>query len=97
MDNNIIEEKKISEETLKEVAGGTAFTAYTNGSETVVYKKDDQGRPTHFAKADIIWHYKCPKCGKIMHEGFLGAFYCDPCDDWYKGVSDYIVYDRYYK
>lgn len=25
-------------------------------------------------------YYPCPKCGKPMHVGTLGWYYCDPCD-----------------
>lgn len=38
-------------------------------------------------------YYPCPKCGKPMHEGTLGWYYCDPCD--YKSMfAEEIVWRK---
>ena len=30
-----------------------------------------------------VYHYICPKCGRILHKGSFGYLFCDPCDDWF--------------
>ena len=41
-----------------------------------------------------IYHYTCPKCGRILHEGTLGMYYCDPCDDWFTKIGANEVIDQ---
>ena len=30
-----------------------------------------------------VYHYICPKCGRILHKGSFGYLFCDSCDDWF--------------
>lgn len=48
------------------------------------------GRVTHWIKDGEIWHYTCPRCGRILHQGTLGLLYCDPCDDWFTTAEKVI-------
>ena len=60
-----------------------------------VWKTDSQGRVTHWKKnTGEIVHYTCPRCGRILHEGTMGVFYCDPCDDWFMSSPENRVIDQ---
>ena len=38
---------------------------------------------------DINRKYFCPNCGRFVHKGSLGLFYCDPCNEsWY--MEDFL-------
>ena len=41
-----------------------------------------------------VYHYICPKCGRILHQGTMGVLYCDPCDDWFMATPDHQVIDE---
>lgn len=73
------EKRELSEEELAGVAGG---------KETSIYKTDSRGNPTHYLikysdGTQEILYLTCPKCGGLLHKGYMGAFYCDPCNNWY--------------
>lgn len=40
--------------------------------------------------SDADWNasYLCPNCGRPVHHGGWGLFYCDPCDErWWREAS----------
>ena len=39
---------------------------------------------------DINRKYFCPNCGRFVHKGSWGLFYCDPCNEsWF--LEDWLV------
>ena len=80
--------RELSDQELAQASGGDADTA----SE---WKKDSQGRVTHRKSGlGTIYHYTCPRCGRILHEGTMGMLYCDPCDDWFSKLGANMVIDQ---
>lgn len=81
----------LSDEELDKVTGG--YEGHSVIGSLNVIRRDSKGNPTHFeithdGKTTRIWHYVCPHCGGLLHQGFLGRMYCDPCDEsWFAGVS----------
>ena len=81
--------RELSDQELAQASGGNA------GGMATVWKKDSQGRVTHWKTGSgQIFHYTCPRCGRILHEGTMGVFYCDPCDDWFMAGSANMVIDQ---
>ena len=83
--------RELSDQELAQASGGGALGSAGAASE---WKKDSQGRVTHRISGGTIYHYTCPKCGRILHEGTMGVFYCDPCDDWFMAGSANMVIDQ---
>ena len=81
---------ELSDQELAQASGGGALGSAGAASE---WKKDSQGRVTHWKTGSgQIFHYTCPRCGRILHEGTMGVFYCDPCDDWFsKGGANKVI------
>ena len=80
--------RELSDQELAQASGGDSDTA----SE---WKRDSQGRVTHRKTGlGTIYHYTCPRCGRILHEGTLGMLYCDPCDDWFTKLGANEVIDQ---
>ena len=66
-----------------------------SGGEDPAWKTDSQGRVTHWKKENgKIYHYTCPRCGRILHLGTLNFLYCDPCDDWFMSSPENRVIDQ---
>ena len=84
--------RDLSDQELAQASGGGGDI---NGSAACVWKRDSQGRVTHW-KTDSgkIDHYTCPRCGRILHEGTLDFLYCDPCDDWFCSGNTNKVIDK---
>ena len=80
--------RELSDQELAQASGGNA------GGMATVWKKDSQGRVTHRISGGTIYHYTCPKCGRILHEGTMGMLYCDPCDDWFTKLGANLVIDK---
>ena len=73
--------RELSDQELAQASGGGNRRIESKATE---WKTDSQGRVTHWIKANgEIYHYTCPTCGRILHEGTLSLLYCDPCDDWF--------------
>ena len=69
--------RELSDQELAQASGGDAIFASK-------WKKDSQGRVTHWkTESGEIYHFTCPTCGRILHQGTLNFLYCDPCDDWF--------------
>lgn len=84
--------KELSDQELEQAAGGQADI---NGSSATEWQKDSQGRVTHWhTDYGEIYHFTCPKCGRILHKGTLGYLYCDPCDKWFTSVGANKVIDK---
>ena len=82
--------RELSDQELAQASGGK-YKEYVDD----IWKRDSQGRVTHWKKdSGAIYHYTCPKCGRILHEGTMGVFYCDPCDDWFMAGSANMVIDQ---
>ena len=79
--------RELSDQELAQASGGNA------GGMATVWKKDSQGRVTHWKTGSgQIFHYTCPTCGRILHEGTMGYLFCDPCDDWFsKGGANKVI------
>ena len=83
---------ELSDQELAQASGGGALGSAGAASE---WKKDSQGRVTHWKTGSgQIFHYTCPRCGRILHEGTMGVLYCDPCDDWFMAGSANMVIDQ---
>ena len=86
-----MEDSKMPLEDSKKPLEDEALEGVTGGVITDVY--DNQGRHIgrHFLEDTEFWtgiqtyctiYYACSKCGKPMHKGTMGVFYCDPFDRW---------------
>ena len=87
--------RELSDQELAQASGG-ASDGDPISQECVwdVWKTDSQGRVTHWKKENgKIYHYTCPRCGRILHLGTLNFLYCDPCDDWFMSSSANMVID----
>ena len=74
--------RELPDESLDAVAGGGDGDCNDNNPTPV--GSDSQGNTTHWRLADgDVYHYVCPKCGRLLHQGTLTMLYCDPCDEWY--------------
>ena len=74
--------RELPDESLDAVAGGGDGDCNDNNPTPV--GSDSQGNTTHWRLADgDVYHYVCPKCGRLLHKGTLAMLYCDPCDEWY--------------
>ena len=80
--------RELSDQELAQASGGGGDI---NGSAACVWKRDSQGRVTHWIKDGEIWHYTCPRCGRILHMGTFCLFYCDPCDDWFTDGTKRVI------
>ena len=79
---------ELSDQELEQASGG----GFQGLDKSHAWKRDSQGRVTHRISGGTIYHYTCPKCGRILHEGTLGMYYCDPCDDWFsKGGANEVI------
>ena len=84
--------RELSDQELAKASGGGAVGSAGAASE---WKKDSQGRVTHWKTGSgQIFHYTCPRCGRILHEGTMDVLYCDPCDDWFMPGSANMVIDQ---
>ena len=88
MDEKMNEQKKsIKDEDLEKVSGGGPYSL--RGFMTL--RTDSKGNPTHWwsryygdPSYKDGFHFVCPHCGGLLHQGFLGRLYCDPCDEgWF--------------
>ena len=78
---------ELSDQELAQASGGK-YKEYVDD----IWKRDSQGRVTHRKSGSTIYHYTCPKCGRILHEGTMGYLFCDPCDDWFsKGGANKVI------
>ncbi|MDO4460602.1 MAG: hypothetical protein Q4C42_11100 [Clostridia bacterium] len=88
--------KKIQDETLENVSGGTRTIIELADLTVHVDLTDSQGRPVRWyqetANGVNIWHYECKKCRGYLHFGTLDYLYCDPCD-YILETDKYKVYD----
>ena len=83
---------ELSDQELAQASGGGGDI---NGSAACVWKRDSQGRVTHWKKdSGAIYHYTCPTCGRILHEGTMDYLFCDPCDDWFSKLGANKVIDK---
>lgn len=82
----------LSQEKLEQVSGGTCVPVHEPIINRVI-RTDSRGNPTHWQgycgdmEHDGPFHYVCPHCGGLLHEGFFGRLYCDPCDESWFVVS----------
>ena len=81
---------ELSDQELAQASGG----GFQGLDKSHAWKRDSQGRVTHWKKENgKIYHYTCPRCGRILHLGTLNFLYCDPCDDWFMSSSANMVID----
>ncbi len=91
------EKRMMNDNELEKVTGGEL--PFDTGADVICIRRDSKGNPTHFqgTRSGIpiegnVWHYVCPHCGRLLHEGFLGRMYCDPCDEsWIAGFTIGLV------
>ena len=88
--------REMSEEELDQISGGDGFDGGGGPptTETRVIRRDSKGNPTHWqvyiyeegTPLSKPYHYVCPHCGRLLHEGAFWRLYCDPCDEgWFRG------------
>lgn len=96
--------ENLSDEMLEQVSGG-GIPGGNHGKEVdqVVIRRDGRGNPTHWqsfhgsAAVGQPFHYVCPHCGRLLHEGAFGRVYCDPCDEgWFPGFNVSLRRDGIY-
>ena len=76
--------QELPDESLDAVAGGGHGDFNYEENNPTPVGSDSQGNTTHWLLADgNVYHYECPKCGRLLHQGTLTMLYCDPCDDWF--------------
>ena len=76
--------RELPDESLDAVAGGGDGDFYRDDENPTPVGSDSQGNTTHVRLTDgAVYHYVCPKCGRLLHKGTLTTLYCDPCDEWY--------------
>ena len=76
--------RELPDESLDAVAGGGDGDFYRDDENPTPVGSDSQGNTTHWRHPDgYIYHYVCPKCGRLLHQGTLTMLYCDPCNDWF--------------
>ena len=76
--------QELPDESLDAVAGGGDGNSYDEDKYPMAVGSDSQGNTAHGRLADgDVYHYVCPKCGRLLHQGTLAMLYCDPCDEWY--------------
>ena len=88
--------RDLSDQELAQASGGRDPSGRPDsaGGIDTAWKTDSQGRVTHWKKENgKIYHYTCPRCGRILHLGTLNFLYCDPCDDWFMSSSANMVID----
>ena len=85
---------ELTDEDLVTAAGGKGREGLSV-LQRYVYRTDSQGLPTHWSYYDsnVVYHYNCKRCGRILHEGTMGALYCDPCNTWFWPGTTSEVYD----
>ena len=90
--------RELSDQELAQASGGrdpcVGTDSYGGKDTDTAWKTDSQGRVTHWKTENgKIYHYTCPRCGRILHLGTLNFLYCDPCDDWFMSRSANMVID----
>ena len=78
----------MNDQEMEQVSGGNMEGGCHANVSLVVVRRDSKGNATHWQKQKIDgdyvgkpFHYVCPRCGRLLHEGTLGRMYCDPCDE----------------
>ena len=87
MEEKINEQKlSVKDEELEQATGGEMITPVER--DTAI-RWDSKGNPTHWKPIYSNqhrdgFHYVCPHCGRLLHQGTLKRLYCDPCDEgWF--------------
>lgn len=76
--------RELSDQELEQATGGQIDVGAVVNAENKMARTDSQGRATHwYSRNGGTYHFTCPTCGRILHEGSFGLLYCDPCDEWY--------------
>ena len=88
MDNEKMKKQatEMNAQELEQVSGGRVCTRLPWDVPSVeeVVLRDRKGNPTHYSCEGETYHYVCPNCGRLLHEGTLDRLYCDPCDEsWF--------------
>ena len=90
---------ELEEQNLEEVTGGH-YVSSNIQRQFYAVRWDSRGNETHWewsvdGVAKPPYHYVCPNCGKLLHEGMLGRLYCDPCDEsWFDFTLEIKGYKR---
>lgn len=80
------QKQSVKDEELEQVTGGEMISPVEWNK---VIRRDSKGNATHWKpnygdEHKDGFHYVCPHCGRLLHEGALGRLYCDPCDEgWF--------------
>ena len=87
--------RELSDQELAQASGGADGQLGLKEWVWHEWKRDSQGRVTHWKKEKgpefEIYHYTCPRCGRILHLGTLNFLYCDPCDDWFSDGTNKVI------
>lgn len=84
----------LTEQDLEEISGGAGPGVSYSRQTLMIIRRDSKGNPTHFQNyfdgvlLDEPYHYVCPHCGRLLHQGVFNRMYCDPCDEsWWADFS----------
>lgn len=77
----------VAEEELEQISGGVYKPSTIGPWPDTVVRRDSRGNPTHWRKNGRVYHYICPHCKSLLHQGTLSRLYCDPCDESWFAIS----------
>ncbi len=74
------EKHELNTKELDEVAGAM-FRPVPDNRVVYTYFTNSRGQTVGRYEDGVLHYRPCPKCGKPMHMGTFGLWYCDPCNE----------------
>lgn len=76
------QKQPLEDQDLEQVSGGGIYPIADKKGRRVGDHCIHHATFRYPAGYDYISYYACSKCGRPMHQGTMGMWYCDPCDRW---------------